>query len=68
MKASAKYKAICATVPSEIHAPALMRAPRLRDGPTVQTHVLAPAYPHAQLQAFQPIPAIDAPSLIPSGW
>jgi len=52
----------------EIHAPALMRAPRLRDGPTVQTHVLAPAYPHAQLQAFQPIPAIDAPSLIPSDW
>jgi hypothetical protein len=43
-----------------IHAPALVRALRLRDGPSMQAHVLATTHAHAYLKAFQPIPAMDA--------
>src|SRR5579871_1695798 len=44
----------------KIHAPALVRALRLRDWPSMQAHVLATTHAHAYLKAFQPIPTMDA--------
>ena len=44
----------------KIGAPALVRALRLRYGTSVQAHVIATTHAHADLQAFQPIPAVDA--------
>src|SRR5579864_3245437 len=43
----------------KIHAPALVRALRLRGGPSMQAHALATTHAHAYLKAFQPIPTMD---------
>jgi hypothetical protein len=51
----AKWPAIEQLVVNEIHAPALVRALRLRDHASMQTHVLASTHPCTQLQSFQSI-------------
>jgi hypothetical protein len=41
----------------EIHAPTLVRTPRLRNGATMQAHVFATPHTHVDLQALEAIPA-----------
>lgn len=47
-------------VMDEIHAPTLVRTPRLRNGAAMQAHVFATTHSHADLQPFEAIPAIHA--------